>query len=79
MASAIDILLIGHMTVDLVPGGRMLGGTISYASPTYAAFGHKVGILTSAAHNEPLIGHLLPYGKLSVRPAEQSLTLRKCL
>lgn len=74
MASAIDILLIGHLTVDLVPGGRMLGGTISYAAPTYAAFGHSVGILTSAAYNEPLLGHLLPYGELSVRPAEQSLT-----
>ena len=74
MASAIDILLIGHMTVDLVPGGRTLGGTIAYAAPTYAAFGHKVGIVTSAACGEPLIGQLLPYGEVSLRPAEQSLT-----
>ena len=74
MAGAIDILLIGHMTVDLVPGGRMLGGTISYAAPTYAAFGHKVGILTSAAFDEPLLGQLLPYAELSLRPAENSLT-----
>lgn len=74
MAGAIDILLIGHLTADLVPGGRMLGGTISYAAPTYAAFGHKVGILTSAAYDEPLLGQLLAYGKLSLRPAERSLT-----
>lgn len=74
MASAIDILLIGHLTVDLVPGGRMLGGTIAYAAPTYAAFGHNVGILTSAAFGEPLLGQLLPYAELSLRPAENSLT-----
>ena len=74
MASAIDVLLIGHMTVDQVPGGRMLGGTVSYAAPTYAAFGHKVGVLTSAAYNESLLKHLLPYGKLMVIPAENSLT-----
>ena len=74
MAGVIDILLIGHMTVDLVPGGRMLGGTVSYAAPTYAAFGHKVGILTSAACNEPLLGQLLPFGEISLRPAANSLT-----
>jgi len=74
MAGAIDILLIGHMTVDLVPGGRMLGGTVAYAAPTYAAFGHKVGILTSAAYDEPLLGQLLPFGDVSLRPAENSLT-----
>ncbi len=74
MASVIDILLIGHMTVDLLPGGRMLGGTIAYAAPTYAAFGHKVGIVTSAAYDEPLIGQLLPYAELALRPAERSLT-----
>lgn len=74
MASAIDILLIGHMTVDLIPGGRMLGGTIAYAAPAYAAFGHKVGILTSAACGEPLLGQLLPYAEVSLRPAEHSLT-----
>lgn len=74
MAAAIDILVIGHMTVDLVPGGRMLGGTVSYAAPVYSAFGHKVGILTSAACDEPLLGQLLPYGEVSLRPAENSLT-----
>ena len=74
MASAIDILLIGHMTVDLAPGGRMLGGTVAYAAPTYAAYGHTVGILTSAAYGETLLGQLLPYGEISLRPAETSLT-----
>ena len=74
MTSEIDVLLMGHMTADIVPGGRMLGGTVSYAAPTYAAFGHNVGILTSAAYNESLLKYLLPYGKLMVIPAENSLT-----
>lgn len=74
MTSGIDVLLMGHMTADIVPGGRMLGGTVSYAAPTYAAFGHQVGILTSAAYNEALLKYLLPYGKLMVIPAENSLT-----
>ena len=68
MTSEIDVLLIGHMTADVVPGGRMLGGTVSYAAPTYASFGHHVGILTSAAYNEPLLRYLLPHGKLMVIP-----------
>lgn len=74
MNSEIDVLLIGHMTVDLVPGGRMLGGTVSYAAPTFHAFGHSVGILTSAAYDESLLKYLLPFGKLVVLPAEHSLT-----
>ena len=74
MIADLDVLLIGHMTVDLVPGGRMLGGTVSYAAPTYAAFGQKVGVLTSAAYDEQLLGQLLPYGRLCVLPAESSLT-----
>ena len=74
MTTAIDVLLIGHMTVDLAPGGRMLGGTVSYAAPTYAAFGHRVGIVTSAAANEPLLEQLRSHGELIVLPSDQSLT-----
>lgn len=74
MTAEIDVLVIGHMTVDLVPGGRMLGGTVSYAAPAYAAFGHNVGILTSAARDEPLLQHLMPFAKLKVLPAATSLT-----
>ena len=67
-------MLVGHLTADLVPGGKMLGGTVSYAAPTYAAFGHRVGILTSAAYDETLLGQLLPYGKVLSLPAPASLT-----
>ena len=74
MSAEVDILLIGHMTVDLVAAGRELGGTVSYAAPTYAAFGHRVGILTSAAKGEPLLHQLQPHGELVALPSEQSLT-----
>jgi len=74
LTSAIDVLLIGHLTVDLVPGRRLLGGTVSYAAPTYTAFGHRVGIVTSAAANEPLLDELRSHGELHVLPSEQSLT-----
>jgi len=74
LTTDIDILLIGHMTVDLVPGGRMLGGTVSYAAPTYTAFGHRVGIVTSAARDEPLLDQLRTHGEVFVVPSEQSLT-----
>ena len=74
MTGSIDFLVVGHMTVDLVPGGRMLGGTVSYAAPTYAAFGHRVGVFTSAAYDEALLKHLLPFGRLVVVPAATSLT-----
>lgn len=62
------------MTADLVPGGKMLGGTVSYATPTYAAFGHRVGVLTSAAYDESLLGNLLRFGKVVSLPASSSLT-----
>ncbi len=52
----------------------MLGGTVSYAAPTYAAFGHRVGILTSAAADETLLRQLLPFGKVVSLPAASSLT-----
>ena len=74
MTTEIDILLIGHMTADLVPGGRMLGGTVSYAAPTYTAFGHRVGIVTSAAADEPLLDQLRSHGETIVVPSEHTLT-----
>ncbi len=74
MWTSIDVLLLGHMTVDLVPGGRMLGGTVAYAAATYAAFGHDTGIVTSAAASEPLLKQLEPYARLAVVPSDQCLT-----
>ncbi len=74
MTSAVDVLLIGHMTVDLGPSGRMLGGTVAYAAATYAAFGQRVGIVTSAAHDESLLSQLKPFGEIAHIPSADSLT-----
>jgi sugar/nucleoside kinase (ribokinase family) len=57
-AGEIDYLLIGHITADLVPGGRELGGTVSYAARTAKNFGLRVGVLTSAATGDSLLDQL---------------------
>jgi hypothetical protein len=70
----IDYLLIGHVTADLIPGGRVLGGTVSYAAPIVHAFNHRLGMLTSAAASEPLIDPLREYADVSVRLAAATTT-----
>lgn len=54
----IDYLTIGHITQDLTPDGPRLGGTASYASLTAQALGLRVGVLTSAPENFPLLAPL---------------------
>jgi sugar/nucleoside kinase (ribokinase family) len=70
-----DYLLIGHVTADLTPTGRMLGGTVSYAARVANAFGLRTALLTSAAANEPLLNELTPYATASVvLPADVTST-----
>ena len=69
-----DYLLIGHMTADLTPDGRLPGGTVSYATRTAAAFGLRVALLTSAAAGDPLLDTLEPFGEIVSLPAEQTTT-----
>lgn len=74
MTSAPDYLLIGHLTADLTPDGRFLGGTVSYAARTAHAFGLRVGVLTSAAADEPLLDELAPYAEIRSIPAADTST-----
>lgn len=70
-----EYLLIGHMTADLTPEGRVPGGTVSYAARAAAAFGLQVGLLTSAARGEPLLAQLAPYvGQITSLPADTTTT-----
>ncbi len=69
-----DYLLIGHMTADLTPDGRIPGGTVSYAVRTAAAFGLRVGLLTSAATGDELVNSLTPYAEVESIPAEETTT-----
>jgi sugar/nucleoside kinase (ribokinase family) len=73
-ATPVDYLLIGHMTADLTPNGRTVGGTVSYAIRTAHAFGLKVGLVTSAKQDEPLLYELSPYGQIFSIPASATTT-----
>ena len=73
-AAPVDYLLIGHMTADLTPNGRTVGGTVSYAIRTAHAFGLKVGLVTSAKLDEPLLYELSPYGQIISIPADATTT-----
>jgi sugar/nucleoside kinase (ribokinase family) len=74
MIGEIDYLLIGHISADIAPGTRQLGGTVSYAAPTAQAFGLRVGVLTSAAVNEPLLQLLADFADVRAIPAAQTST-----
>jgi len=47
-------LLIGHITEDLIPAGKRLGGTVTYSGLTATALGQSVRILTACADNTDL-------------------------
>ncbi|MBC8100281.1 MAG: ribokinase, partial [Armatimonadetes bacterium] len=72
--SAPDYLLIGHLTADLTPDGRTPGGTVTYAAHTAHAFGLNVGVLTSAASDEPLLDALRPVAEVVCIPAAHTTT-----
>lgn len=69
-----DFLLIGHMTADLTPDGRIAGGTVSYAARTAVAFGLQAGLLTSAAQDEPLLEALRALADVTSLPAQNTTT-----
>lgn len=71
----VEYALIGHITADLIPTGRRAGGTVSYAARTAAAFGLRVGLLTSAAPDEPLLRALMAHTAwVGSSPAHQTTT-----
>ncbi len=71
MSGAVEYALIGHISADLTPdGGRVLGGTVSFAARVAHAFGLRVGLVTSAAADEPLLAELRPFvAEIVVVPA----------
>lgn len=71
---ASDYLLMGHVTADLMPDGRVLGGTVSFAAPIAHGLGHRVKIMTSTAACEPLLEYLQPFADIAVRIAPQTTT-----
>ncbi|MFO7538669.1 MAG: PfkB family carbohydrate kinase [Chloroflexota bacterium] len=45
----IDYLAIGHITQDIIPGGRVTGGTVAYSGRVAAVLGCKTAVVSSAA------------------------------
>jgi len=70
----IDYLLLGHLTADLHPDGRTLGGTVAYSAPIAHLLGRQVGILTSCARDEPLLEPLRGLAEIIVQPAAHTTT-----
>lgn len=59
---ALDYLIVGHITKDLVDDAFTLGGTASYAARTALALGCRVGVVTSAEPEldvSPVLGDAL--------------------
>lgn len=73
-APEIDYLLIGHLTADITPQGRKLGGTPSYAAATAQSFGLRVGVVTSAKPDDPLIAELGRWAHVQLIPSTETTT-----
>ena len=43
----LDYLLIGHITCDLLPNGKIVGGTVAYSGRVAQALGYETAVLTS--------------------------------
>ncbi|MBN2471687.1 MAG: ribokinase [Anaerolineae bacterium] len=71
MTASIDYLLMGHIAHDRTPDGPQLGGTVSYAAVVAQAMGLRVGILTSARPDDPVLAGLAGINYYLI-PAESS-------
>jgi len=72
-SSAPDYVVIGHVTRDVVAGGYVVGGTVTYAGLTAAALGRRVGVVTSAS-SELDLNVALPGLASRVKPAAATTT-----
>ncbi|MGH2460182.1 MAG: PfkB family carbohydrate kinase [Chloroflexota bacterium] len=68
-----DYVLIGHVTLDVVGDGFVIGGTVTYAGLTAHALGRTVGAVTSAGPGLALTEHL-PGIEFRIKPAPATTT-----
>lgn len=66
-------LIIGHITADITPQGRVLGGTVSYGMSVARQFAYDPILVTSAAREEPLL-EALDCTHCVIIPAAQTTT-----
>ncbi len=69
-----DYVVVGHVTKDVIPGGFVAGGTVTYAGLTAWHLGARVGILTSAAPDFDLRRIFPPEIELVVVPSAETTT-----
>ncbi len=58
MNKAVDYLIIGNITADIISDGAILGGTSSYSAVTAHRLGQRVGIVSRVGGNTPPLGVL---------------------
>lgn len=68
-----DYVIVGHVTRDVVPGGFVPGGTVTYAGLTAVALGQKVGAVTSVGPSLDVV-RLFPSIDFVIRPAAETTT-----
>ena len=76
MTQTPDLLLVGHATRDLLPGGGWrLGGTVTYAAATAARLGLRPAVVTSGPSDlGAALVEALPGVPLAVAPAREATT-----
>ncbi len=73
MVAPVDYVVIGHIAQDVTPRGYVLGGTAAYAALTVRRLGLRVGIVTCAAPDTPVLSSLDDVA-LHCRPASHTTT-----
>lgn len=68
-----DYVIVGHVTRDVVPGGFVPGGTVTYAGLAAVALGRRVGAVTSVGPNLE-VARLFPSIDFVIRPAHETTT-----
>ncbi|MCP4424995.1 MAG: ribokinase [Chloroflexi bacterium] len=69
----LDYLVIGHVTCDLTPAGKQVGGTVSFSGRTARALGCRTAVLTSAAPDFEL-GQAMADMAVQCKPAAATST-----
>lgn len=69
----IDYLVIGHITYDLTPDGRQIGGTAAYSAATASVLGCRTAVVTSSMVEDQWQA-ILPDAAIRHVPAAQTTT-----
>lgn len=69
-----ELIVVGHITCDRLPGHLRLGGAASFAALAAAALGVKTGVITSAAIDFELLDELVTSPLLEVFLVDSRIT-----